>query len=58
MAKQGRKVGKWFAPPSGGYNGLGPNGEVVTRKGNPPKIPATAAGVRKLQEEQRSAAAS
>lgn len=44
------ETGKWFAPPSGGYSGLGPDGQVVTRKGMPPKIPATAAGVQRLQQ--------
>lgn len=39
-------VGKWFAPPSGGYSGLGPNGEVVERTGPPPKVPAIPEGVR------------
>lgn len=45
MAKRERKAkhpvsGKWFAPPSGGYSGLGPDGKIVTRRGTPPKTPA------------------
>lgn len=32
--------GTWFAPSSGGYRGLGPDGEAVTVKGKPPRGPA------------------
>ncbi|QTE28562.1 hypothetical protein [Pengzhenrongella sicca] len=45
--------GKWFAPPSGGYSGLGPNREVIERKGLPPKTPATESGM-KTQAQRRS----
>lgn len=51
------QVGRWFAPSTGGYSGLGPDGEVVPRKGTPPKLPATPAGVAKTHAaEQRTRA--
>ena len=61
MAKRERTAkqhdgGKWFAPPSGGYSGVGPEGEVVARKGLPPKTPATAPGLRRLKDEEARAA--
>jgi hypothetical protein len=42
----------WFAPPSGGYSGLGPNGEVVPRPGRPPATPATASGIRAAAQRE------
>lgn len=48
--------GKWFAPPSGGYSGYDPDGEIARRKGSPPKIPATPEGVRRMLAEQAGAA--
>jgi hypothetical protein len=40
-------TGGWLAPPSGGYSGRGPHGEIVPPpSGPPPAIPATEAGIR------------
>lgn len=53
-----RRTGRWFAPPAGGYSGLGPNGEVIARKGKPPKLPATAQGLRDRRADEREDTAS
>lgn len=47
-ARRGAATGRWFAPASGGYSGRGPDGEAIEQPGQPPKTPATAAGVRAL----------
>lgn len=47
-----RPAAKWFAPPSGGYSGLGPGGTLVESPGKPPKGPASAEGVRRTQEKK------
>ena len=49
------EAGKWFAPSSGGYS-AGRPGQIVRRSATPPKIPATAAGLRhKKQDSERGA---
>ena len=48
---------KWYAPTGGGYRGLGPDGQVVRRPQTPPKVPATAEGIQRMQRERRAAGA-
>lgn len=49
-------TGRWFAPPTGGYSGLGPNGAIVERRGAPPSIPATPEGVRRMKAAKETGA--
>lgn len=41
-------MGRWYAPPSGGYSAKSLDGKAI-RSGKPPKIPATPEGVRAAQ---------